>query len=614
MTDGRRARKARALLVGLAALLLLAGVAPAARAQKVVATIPTGGGPYGLAVAPDGKHVYAGNIRARTVSVIDTATNTVTATVPNVTSPVFLAAAPDGKHVYAATYGGNRLDVIDTATNTLTAQIPVGGYPSAVAVTPDGTRAYVANLTSNDVSVVDTATDTVVKTIGVGSYPDGIAVSPDGAHVWVAGEYGNFLDVIDTATDSVISSQSLSGSPQGIAFSPDGATAYVTLVGSSAVAVVDTATHQVTRTIGGLGTYSRGIAVSPDGSRLYVVNTGSGSMSVVDPVAGAVLDTVHVGDAPFWIGLSPDGGFAYTANRDTNDVSVIDLLAGPPTITSADGASFTTGVPGTFTVTTKGRPTAALTESGDLPSGVGFHDNGDGTATLSGTPASGTAGGYDLTLTATSSLGEDDQAFTLTVGKATPAIGLEASGDGQVDGRPVTLTATVTPPGGDTLAPGGTVSFYVNGADAPAATVDVRDGAATWDAASLPAGEDSVVARYGGDENFAPASSEPVSVRIARAPTTLTAAPAVLQLGGLKLRLFGLSAMLKGPAGPVAGAPVSFTAGSTHVCDAVTDASGTATCSGIGSVLQILLGLGYQAEFAGDEGHLPSTASAGLVG
>ena len=53
-----------------------------------------------------------------------------------------------------------------------------------------------------------------------------------------------------------------------------------------------------------------------------------------------------------------------------------------PAITSADSTTFTAGTSGTFTVTTTGFPTAALTETGALPSGVTFVDNSDGTATL----------------------------------------------------------------------------------------------------------------------------------------------------------------------------------------------------------------------------------------
>ena len=62
-----------------------------------------------------------------------------------------------------------------------------------------------------------------------------------------------------------------------------------------------------------------------------------------------------------------------------------------PSITSSAAATFTEGTAGTFTVATTGSPTATITESGALPSGVTFTDNGDGTATLCGTPAAGTA-------------------------------------------------------------------------------------------------------------------------------------------------------------------------------------------------------------------------------
>ncbi|MBI4901355.1 MAG: hypothetical protein HY829_12880, partial [Actinobacteria bacterium] len=95
-----------------------------------------------------------------------------------------------------------------------------------------------------------------------------------------------------------------------------------------------------------------------------------------------------------------------------------------PTITSADHTTFTTGEPGSFTVrTTPGYPTStAISETGALPSGVSFTDNGNGTATLAGRPASGTAGTYHLTIVATAVGGtaaHASQSFTLTVTEAT---------------------------------------------------------------------------------------------------------------------------------------------------------------------------------------------------
>ena len=73
-------------------------------------------------------------------------------------------------------------------------------------------------------------------------------------------------------------------------------------------------------------------------------------------------------------------------------------------------------------MTTTGSPTPALSETGSLPSGVTFTDNGDGTATLAGTPAAGTGGTYPITITASNGVGADaTQTFTLTVERA-PAI------------------------------------------------------------------------------------------------------------------------------------------------------------------------------------------------
>ena len=46
-----------------------------------------------------------------------------------------------------------------------------------------------------------------------------------------------------------------------------------------------------------------------------------------------------------------------------------------------------------------------MSETGALPDGVTFVDNGDGTATLAGTPAAGTGGTYPITITATNGVG-----------------------------------------------------------------------------------------------------------------------------------------------------------------------------------------------------------------
>ncbi len=91
-----------------------------------------------------------------------------------------LAAAPASADpfAYVANFSSDTVSVIDTATNTVVAIVPVGSSPGGVAVTPDGAFAYVTNFSSANVSVIDTATNAVVATVGVGNNPAGVAVSP----------------------------------------------------------------------------------------------------------------------------------------------------------------------------------------------------------------------------------------------------------------------------------------------------------------------------------------------------------------------------------------------------------------------------------------------------
>src|SRR6266704_1471754 len=68
-------------------------------------------------------------------------------------------AAEAAPFAYVTEQTSGTVSVIDTATNTVVATVAVGSRPSAVAITPNSAFAYVANQTSNTASVIDTATD-----------------------------------------------------------------------------------------------------------------------------------------------------------------------------------------------------------------------------------------------------------------------------------------------------------------------------------------------------------------------------------------------------------------------------------------------------------------------
>ena len=88
-----------------------------------------------------------------TVSVIATATNTVAGQISRWDLALKgVAVTPDGTHVYVTNRASDTVSVIKTANRAVVATIPVGNYPTGVAFTPDGTHVYVTNVRSPTMS------------------------------------------------------------------------------------------------------------------------------------------------------------------------------------------------------------------------------------------------------------------------------------------------------------------------------------------------------------------------------------------------------------------------------------------------------------------------------
>ena len=102
-----------------------------------------------------------------------------------------------------------------------------------------------------------------------------------------------------------------------------------------------------------------------------------------------------------------------------------------PAITSAAATTCVVGALCTFTVTTTGFPAPDITHTGDaMPAGLTYFDNGNGSALISGTAGSASAGVFHYTFTASNAIGTDAlQSFTLTVSnlnRPTSALGVAA--------------------------------------------------------------------------------------------------------------------------------------------------------------------------------------------
>jgi len=103
----------------------------------------------------------------------------VTGTIPVGSTPVAVAFSRDGTRAYVAALFGDTVSVIDTATNTVVTTVPVGNVPGPVAVSPDGALVYVGNIvtppSTGGVSVIATATNTKIEISELSRNPPALA-------------------------------------------------------------------------------------------------------------------------------------------------------------------------------------------------------------------------------------------------------------------------------------------------------------------------------------------------------------------------------------------------------------------------------------------------------
>ena len=270
-----------------------------------------------------------------------------------------IAITPDGKTAYVANDGSGTVTPIATATNTAGPPITVGSDPYAIAITPDGKTAYVANYGSDTVTPIATATNTAGPPITVGSDPDAIAITPA------------------TVTQApAFTSGSTATAAYGAAF-----TFTVTTTGDPA--------PTITRT-GRL----------PSGVRFTDNKDGTATISGTPRKAAAGV---------YPLTLTARNKYGTATQAFTLTVTRAPAIQKIRTIRARVGAALR------LTIRATGYPAPALAESGPLPGGLTFTDNGNGTATIAGTLAAGSGGRYPVTITATNTAGTATRHFTIVV-------------------------------------------------------------------------------------------------------------------------------------------------------------------------------------------------------
>lgn len=313
-----------------------------------------------IAVAPDGSRVWVVNPDSNSVTVLETAGDTVVAEIPVGEAPATLAVAPDGARVFVANTDSNDLSVIDAAALVEIARVPIGTQPYGVALRPDGSRLYVTNTNQARVTVLDAATLAVVAQIPTLPRPRGVAVTADGSQVVVthyltpAPQLNGNTTIINAATNAVqavVPLNLLPGKPgvaeimPEVALRPGTTQAWIPLVQGEtgnpnltrtttvhpAFAVVNVATQseivpqrtELDQVLSRPVSQPCAIDFNANGNVAFIVNMASDDLAILNAVTRTQLALVDVGTAPQGVAVTPSGAKTYVSNQLGRSVTVV---------------------------------------------------------------------------------------------------------------------------------------------------------------------------------------------------------------------------------------------------------------------------------------------------
>ena len=348
------------------------------RTGNILTTIQVGkavnGLTQGIAVDSGRNRVYVGNADDRTVSVIDSATNTVVATTSVVGEPAGIAADPARGLVYVATgFGGNSLLLLDSTSGAVVGNVTLGGQggsvavdsrthlvyvqvnaaPTAiVAVNPDtrsiqgqvqlsllytiagiavdpASRVYAVDYNTGVIAVIDitgSAPSEINRIFTSVSYAESLAVDPVTHLLYTTFSGDNKVRIL-SGDGVILKTLDALRLPTSIAIDSATGAAYVTDTASDSLTVVDLSRQVVSTTIP-LGTSDFGLAFDPATNRLYVTNAPADAVSVVDAGSRTVIGNWLPGPGPFEAGVDTGLQQLYVTNTGDNTLSILSTATG----------------------------------------------------------------------------------------------------------------------------------------------------------------------------------------------------------------------------------------------------------------------------------------------
>lgn len=224
---------------------------------------------------------YVANEATSTISVIDTATNSVVSTIclgsdPAIPGTPQPAGPCNGETQHHNPFYNGHVD------------------PHGLWLTPDGAVLLVAARISGTIVAIDTATHKVLGYTPVGREPHLATVHPAGREAWVAVRGESHVDILkldrDDLFDSarrrtdrmeIVSTIDTMRGPSMVSFTSDGRFAFVAAGKEARVDKIDAISRQIVASQTVPALFTPFGLVTPDDRELYLVHKGAGSLSIL---------------------------------------------------------------------------------------------------------------------------------------------------------------------------------------------------------------------------------------------------------------------------------------------------------------------------------------------
>ena len=258
--------------------------------RKVVGTIEVGEGPQEAYMYD--KKIFVANTLGKSISIIDTITDTVIETIKVEFEPKDIIVVDN--FIYA-TDEKNSVHTINI-NSKIQGGITTHNQPSLMAFDEGNKLLYVSASLDGKVSVIDTKINGVIENIQVGKFPQGIAVQSTGEYVYVLNKEENTLSIISTEKKEEIKDFFIGVEPRKVIFNSGGNFAYVSVI-TSEVIMVGAKKEDIVFTFDmPAGTY--GLALDAKEKNLVVTHPKTNRVSILNLENHKVTKEINVGNNP----------------------------------------------------------------------------------------------------------------------------------------------------------------------------------------------------------------------------------------------------------------------------------------------------------------------------